>query len=80
MGGMLFWICIILLVLAFGFAVFANIHVYTAYQLSATVAWREWEVWKNKLEEQGFEIELKEVEQSGCVTRFYYSVNKKPQK
>ena len=49
MGGVMFWICIILLVLAFGFAVFANIHVYTAYQLSATVAWREWEVWKKKL-------------------------------
>lgn len=56
------------------------IRVYTAYQLSATAAWRDWEIWKKKLEEQGFEIELKEVEQSGCTTKFYYSIKDKPLK
>ena len=67
----------IIIVGLFGLFISYPIHVYTAYQLSATVAWREWEVWKHKLEEQGFEINLKEVEQSGTVTNFYYTSRKK---
>lgn len=50
------------------------IRVFTAYQLTTTGAWREWECWKNKLEEQGFAISLKEVEQCGTATRFYYTI------
>ena len=72
-------IVLILVILLFIGLTFYPIRVYTAYQLSPTVAWREWEVWKNKLEDQGFVIDLKEVEQSGCTTKFYYTIKKKKQ-
>lgn len=73
-------ILIVSIIFLLGIAIFCPIRVYTAYQLSATAAWRDWEIWKKKLEEQGFEIELKEVEQSGCTTKFYYSIKNKPLK
>lgn len=74
---MLNLILAVILVALFGLFVFYPIRTYTAYQLTSTGAWRDWEVWKHKLEEQGFVVDLKEVEQSGTATKFYYTIKKK---
>ena len=71
------WITLIVTICVFGFWVFANFRCYTAYTLNNTEAWKMWHDWKKQLEDNGFDVELDDVNHCGTYTNFYYKTKKK---